>query len=371
MSNITKRNLEGNNYAMKTINHEYYVSLEVAKLLKEAGFDWEVKTYYHYLSPYDEYNLEFDSISTNYNHLNNADFSAPTLDVTQRWLREEKGWILETHHFGEEYFEMLDDGYYVETEDDFIHKYPNKSFYMCYGYFENCLYIEEDGNTYEEALEAGIKKALELILEKGKVESLKDKNRNTRKNKTKTLLDYKVGEELLLKHQNEEFIGVIDFKFDSIVKIKRKYPFPLMRDDYRRKNTYEINPKNIGDFEILTETLKTKGKRIDGKELTENTFRDLVDKLWNRRVSGYFVFRDGEKVYINLKQRINAYWDLYHDNCPYGESIIIRYNEYSPGRFRNHCTYNFRTGGQAFTDNGFFTEKTRVYERDIIAFEYE
>ena len=26
---------------MNTINHEYYVSLEVAKLLKEAGFDWK------------------------------------------------------------------------------------------------------------------------------------------------------------------------------------------------------------------------------------------------------------------------------------------------------------------------------------------
>ena len=31
---------------METINHEYYVSLEVAKLLKEAGFGWECRCYY-------------------------------------------------------------------------------------------------------------------------------------------------------------------------------------------------------------------------------------------------------------------------------------------------------------------------------------
>lgn len=31
---------------MNTINHEYYISLEVAKLLKDAGFDWECRCYY-------------------------------------------------------------------------------------------------------------------------------------------------------------------------------------------------------------------------------------------------------------------------------------------------------------------------------------
>ena len=29
-----------------TINHEYYISLEVAKLLKEAGFDWKCRGIY-------------------------------------------------------------------------------------------------------------------------------------------------------------------------------------------------------------------------------------------------------------------------------------------------------------------------------------
>ena len=29
------------NVIMEIANHEHYVSLEVAKLLKEAGFDWK------------------------------------------------------------------------------------------------------------------------------------------------------------------------------------------------------------------------------------------------------------------------------------------------------------------------------------------
>ena len=31
---------------METVNHEYYVSLEVAKLLEQAGFDYKVRLYY-------------------------------------------------------------------------------------------------------------------------------------------------------------------------------------------------------------------------------------------------------------------------------------------------------------------------------------
>ena len=144
---------------METINHECYVSLEIAKLLKKVGFNWEVKTYYHYLSPYDEYNLEFDSISTNYNHLNNADFSAPSLDVAQRWLRDVKGIYVESvlcvnrgisgHSFGFSIAEVSADLSIVKI------LYPLT-------YFDE---EETKGFTkYELALEAGIKKALEMIL---------------------------------------------------------------------------------------------------------------------------------------------------------------------------------------------------------------
>ena len=65
---------------METTKHEYYVSLEVAKLLKEAGFDWEV-----------EYVYNFGKLIRSVAHpvLGN-ELAAPTLDVAQRWLREVK-----------------------------------------------------------------------------------------------------------------------------------------------------------------------------------------------------------------------------------------------------------------------------------------
>ena len=135
---------------MKTINHECYVSLEVAKLLKEVGFNWEVKTYYHYLSPYDEYNLEFDSISTNYNHLNNADFSAPTLDAAQRWLRDVKN--IAVHISSTRYSEWE----YIIRKINQLNYKDNTILALT-----ACRFY-----TYEEALEAGIKKILEMILEK-------------------------------------------------------------------------------------------------------------------------------------------------------------------------------------------------------------
>ena len=50
------------------MNHECYVSLEVAKLLKEAGFDWECTHKY-----------ERSIIACRY-----EDYEKPTLSVAQR-----------------------------------------------------------------------------------------------------------------------------------------------------------------------------------------------------------------------------------------------------------------------------------------------
>ena len=134
---------------MEIINHECYVSLEVAELLKQAGFNQEVKTYYHYLAPYDEYNLEFYSISTNYNHLNNVDFSAPTLDVSQRWLRKIKNVVLLVNFNNDEDCE--------KNERYGVTVYNAKERIIDLATYP----------TYEEAQEVGIRKALEIILEKG------------------------------------------------------------------------------------------------------------------------------------------------------------------------------------------------------------
>lgn len=137
---------------MTIVNHEAYVSLEVAKLLKEAGFDWDVQSYYSKLSR-NQGRLLWLSCGCRYKeniNINQNRYSAPTLDVAQKWLREvyqlhitifsssQESWmfrITKPH-------QMLEDGIYGE-----------------------------DFYTYEEVQEAGIKKALEIILEKGEYEN--------------------------------------------------------------------------------------------------------------------------------------------------------------------------------------------------------
>ena len=123
---------------MKTINYEYYVSLEVAKLLKEAGFDWEIKTFY--------FNNELHETilgeAKNHN-FSEVYISAPTLEVAQKWLRE-------VHH--------LHITIFSSSQESWMFRITKQ-----HQSLEDGVY-GEDFYTYEEALEAGIKKALEMIL---------------------------------------------------------------------------------------------------------------------------------------------------------------------------------------------------------------
>ena len=124
---------------MTIVNHEYYVSLEVAKLLKEAGFDWEIKTFYFM----DQLGETMLGDAKNHN-FSNQFISAPTLEVAQRWLRE------------------------VKNIDVFAYRNePKDKFESIVSFNKNWSTTGMCINTYEEALEAGIKKALEIILEKG------------------------------------------------------------------------------------------------------------------------------------------------------------------------------------------------------------
>ena len=155
---------------MMTINHECYTSLEVAKLLKKAGFDWECETCYIGKSkrPY-KYHKYFNwNMPRKYfekegsdnlfhafiNQKKTCDFiSAQTLDVAQRWLRD-----------------VMDIDVYIfpdtNVKRECVYQVGIKT-------FGRTLWIPGQPSTaqydtYEEAQEVGIKKALELILEKGK-----------------------------------------------------------------------------------------------------------------------------------------------------------------------------------------------------------
>ena len=134
---------------MNTVSHEYYVDLEVAKLLKEAGFDWEC--YELYEREYEQDGRIHSATSANWNSSLKY-YSAPTLEVAQRWLRE------------------------VKDIDVYIFPTTNNKRGCVYELgiktFGRALWVEGQPyttqyDTYEEAQEVGIKKALEIILEKG------------------------------------------------------------------------------------------------------------------------------------------------------------------------------------------------------------
>ena len=137
---------------MAIANHEYYVSLEVAKLLKEAGFDWEVNHSYPNISALDNSCSEYMEDLSFYHNLNDGKYgglSVPTLEVAQRWLREEKNLIL-----------------LIDMAPSYCNGKPMGYKFVIHVSCGNHIFGEWK-DTYEEALEAGIKKALEIILEKG------------------------------------------------------------------------------------------------------------------------------------------------------------------------------------------------------------
>ena len=127
---------------------EELVTLETAKLLKEKGFVWEC-----------ERTISCDKIIRRWNHLQYisccteidgelVEFLCPTLYVAQKWLRETKNLHIEIYRSAVGYGYAIvkaDNGTWQEDDDS---RGPN------------------DGglwDTYEEALEAGIKEALKLI----------------------------------------------------------------------------------------------------------------------------------------------------------------------------------------------------------------
>lgn len=131
---------------METTNHEYYVSLEVAKLLKEAGFNWKVRYMYRNNNP--TLCICTESSYRNVPKLNKCpmywQYAAPTLEIAQRWLREEKNYEIFV------VVKFLADKEYIARVETNISGYSTDIY-----------------KFYEEAQEAGIKKALEIILEKG------------------------------------------------------------------------------------------------------------------------------------------------------------------------------------------------------------
>ena len=127
---------------------EEFVTLETAKLLKEKGFKEDVFTFYEVdcvegdmilSETYDE--------SENFNEKNDC-LSAPSQSLAQKWLRETKNIHICVYNCACGY------GYEISKADNGTH--------ITSSTYEGT----NDGgewDTYEEALEAGIKECLKLI----------------------------------------------------------------------------------------------------------------------------------------------------------------------------------------------------------------
>ena len=133
--------------------HESYVSLETAQLLKEAGFEWECDMVY---CNDDQAIIDNSHCPCNWNSCRN-NYSAPTLAIAQKWLREEKeiyaeAYISESHHAV-----VWMASVYQWEKRPLGRELRDKC--LCTGI--GPVYFD----TYEQALEESVKKCLTLLLE--------------------------------------------------------------------------------------------------------------------------------------------------------------------------------------------------------------
>ena len=125
--------------------NEDYVSLEVAKLLKEKGFDWFCNNKQY---------LVIERMLDSLNPINSLEFkfySRPRLFIAQEWLRKEKGiyvWVEPV--VGGKWTVSFCDLNVSAEESDWVERELHKDGYPIY-------------NTFEEALQTGILEALKLI----------------------------------------------------------------------------------------------------------------------------------------------------------------------------------------------------------------
>ena len=127
--------------------NEDYVSHEVAKLLKEKGFDSHYSTHF-----YKNNKLECYMDDRKKYWLQKDEYAAPSLYIAQKWLKETKGiYIWVEPVVGRKWTTSSCDFNVSLEESDWIERKLHKDGYHIY----------ED---YTEALQTGILEALKLII---------------------------------------------------------------------------------------------------------------------------------------------------------------------------------------------------------------
>lgn len=126
------------------MTHEDYCSFEVSKLLKEKGFDWEVRAYYQYDSESKEWDFELDDREDSPSLWGDYYVSAPTHQMARRWLRETHG------------IDII-----IDISNPSV---KNRKYYCMIWDGNNNSYILDLFNSYEEADEAALEYCLENLI---------------------------------------------------------------------------------------------------------------------------------------------------------------------------------------------------------------
>lgn len=140
-------------YTRNKVN-EIYLSKGICMLFKEAGFNWKINHWYSRGGKLVD-NSDMSPIDWNSDALEN-ECSAFTLEVAQRWLREEKGIIVYVIPCGHSVFEYNIFCDPLIAKSDFKMS-PNGDF----TYNSTC-----DFANYDEALAYGVVKGVRMILNK-------------------------------------------------------------------------------------------------------------------------------------------------------------------------------------------------------------
>jgi hypothetical protein len=110
---------------------EDYVSFEIAKLLKEKGFDWNCESKKFYPEPY-------------YDQESPDGVYSPTLQMACKWLREVHGLFIEMH---------------IQNDGSYIGYIYNTNGFGLIGWDKRRV-----SSSYEQACEAAIKYCLKNVI---------------------------------------------------------------------------------------------------------------------------------------------------------------------------------------------------------------
>lgn len=128
---------------------EDYVSFEVAKLLKEKGFDWECIGYYVDDEPND---IKYSFLGETNSTWESRCCSAPTHQMAMKWLREVyKLEVRSTYDYDKDSWWGNINPMFEETDE-------NTNVY------QKALRFDYQGKSYEEAVEAALKYSLENLI---------------------------------------------------------------------------------------------------------------------------------------------------------------------------------------------------------------